>query len=88
MTIHIDDDQPLDPVTATIEVYRTRAVRRSQRWAWRMRATNGQIVATSGEGYTDRGHAVSMALRIARGVEVVEVSIGRSPAEIRAIRKT
>lgn len=81
------DAQPLDPIKAHVEVYATRSLRRSQRWAWRLRALNGRIVAESGEGYADRGRAVSMALRVCRGVEVVDVSIGKTAAEVRAVRK-
>ena len=52
---------------AEIHVYRTRSVRRSQRWAWRMVAANGRTVACSGEGYSDRLEAADRAWMVARG---------------------
>ena len=45
-----------------VTVYRTRSLRRSQRWAWRATADNGRSVATRGEGYTHRAEAERMAL--------------------------
>ncbi len=50
-----------------IVIYRTLSPRRSQRWAWRLVARNGRIVASSGEGYRHRSDAESMALMVARG---------------------
>lgn len=50
-----------------IEVFRSLSVRRSQRWAWRLRAPNGRIVAVSGEGYGGRGEALGMAAAVAQG---------------------
>lgn len=52
---------------ATLTVYRTRSLRRSQRWAWRLTAANGRIIATSGEGYSDRGEARTRGLTVANG---------------------
>lgn len=52
---------------ATLTVYRTRSLRRSQRWAWRLVAANGRTVATSGEGYSDRGECRSRGLTVANG---------------------
>lgn len=54
-------------MTARIVVYRTRSVRRSQRWAWRLVAANGHTIAVSGEGYANRSHAVHMAVAVTRG---------------------
>lgn len=54
-------------MAATLTVYRTRSLRRSQRWAWRLTASNGRIVATSGEGYTGRREARSMGLIVSDG---------------------
>ena len=51
-------------MNAEIVVYRTRSLRRSQRWAWRLVAENGRIIATSGEGYTSQLHAVEMAEKV------------------------
>lgn len=55
---------------ATLEVYRTRSLRRSQRWAWRLVTPNGRIVATSGEGYSDRAVARQRGLTVADGFYV------------------
>ena len=52
---------------ATLIVYRTRSLRRSQRWAWRLQAANGRIIATSGEGYAHRGEARGMGIFVAGG---------------------
>lgn len=45
---------------ATLEVYRTRSLFRSQRWAWR-------LVAVSGEGYRDRGECRTRGLTVTNG---------------------
>lgn len=37
-------------------------------WRWRMKAPNHEIIAVSGEGYTNRTHAVEMALRVSHDV--------------------
>lgn len=50
-----------------LEVYKTRSLRRSQRWAWRLVASNGRIIATSGEGYTSKKYATAMGTQVARG---------------------
>lgn len=40
-------------------------------WRWRRRnGYNGEIVSTSGEGYVQRAHAVSMAKTLNVGIEV------------------
>ena len=52
---------------AVLDVYRTKSLRRSQRWAWRIVAENGRTVATSGEGYTDRTEALNRGAFIAQG---------------------
>ena len=39
-------------------------------WRWRAVARNGEIVATSGEGYRNASHARAMAERILPGVEI------------------
>lgn len=51
-----------------IEITSRRWVPRSQRYRWRLRTMNGRIVATSGEGYSDRGTCETMARRIVDGV--------------------
>lgn len=52
---------------AKLEVYRTRSLRRSQRWAWRLVASNGRTIATSGEGYANRLDAVVLAAQVVDG---------------------
>lgn len=52
---------------AALYVHRTRSLRRSQRWAWKIVAENGRIVATSGEGYTDYAEALNRGTFIATG---------------------
>jgi uncharacterized protein len=39
-------------------------------WRWRLVAANGDITATSGEGYTHRQHALEMATRMSADVEI------------------
>ncbi len=46
--------------TATLDVYRDRR----REWRWRLKASNGRILADSGEGYRRRGSAVHGARRI------------------------
>jgi uncharacterized protein YegP (UPF0339 family) len=61
---------------AKIEVYRSSSLRRSQRWRWRLIAENGNIIATSGEGYTDRSEAERMAVRVTSGdyeIDLIEL---------------
>lgn len=53
------------------DVYRTRSLERSQRWAWRL-VVDGRKVAVSGEGYTDRSEAERMASRVLSGIYAVE----------------
>ena len=52
---------------AKLVIYRTRSLRRSQRWAWRLVASNGRIIATSGEGYVSRNNALHMGMRVTNG---------------------
>jgi len=58
---------------AVLDVYRTRSLRRSQRWAWRIVAENGRTVAASGEGYTDRSEALNRGTFIAQGGYEIDV---------------
>ena len=51
----------------TLEVYRTRSLRRSQRWAWRAIHPNGNIIATSGEGYANMAEARRMGEMVTGG---------------------
>ena len=62
---------PADEVT--LDVYRTRSLRRSQRYAWRAIHANGNIIATSGEGYYDMAEALGMGDRVLGGFYVVRV---------------
>lgn len=52
---------------AELHVYRTRSLRRSQRWAWRLLAANGRTIATSGEGYGDRREAAARGWAVVAG---------------------
>jgi len=57
---------------ATLIIFRRRTVVRSQRWGWRLVASNGRIVATSGEGYANKSQAERMALLVTDGMVIVE----------------
>jgi len=50
-----------------VEVYRTKSLRRTERWRWRLISKNGHIVATSSEGYRHRQDCVNMALQVVNG---------------------
>ena len=52
-------------------------------WRWRLVATNGNIIATSGEGYKNRSHAVGMITRII-DIEQETVSIEFSTRQLSA----
>lgn len=54
-------------MNATLTIYRTKSLRRSQRWAWRLVAANGRIIAASGEGYSNLGEALRMARKVTHG---------------------
>lgn len=51
----------------SVSVYRA-----ADGWRWRRRAANGKIVAESGEGYGDKGHARHMAETRNPGVTIEE----------------
>lgn len=53
--------------TATLTVYRSRSLIRSQRWAWKLTGANGEIVAR-GEGYRLRSSAEAMGTAVKNGV--------------------
>ena len=61
------DERPVAPLTvARVELFTdTTGDHR-----WRAIARNGEIVATSGEGYRNAAHARAMAERILPGVEI------------------
>lgn len=50
-----------------IEVYKSRSLLRSEKWRWRLRSDNGNIIAESGEGYTGKGDCIGMALKVTKG---------------------
>lgn len=52
---------------ARLEVYPRRLARRSQRWRWRLVASNGRKLANGGEGYAHVEDCHDMALRVCRG---------------------
>lgn len=54
-------------MTAHVEVYRTPFARRSQKWRWRLVHENGHKIATSGEGYANRGECERMAIAVVGG---------------------
>lgn len=43
----------------------------SAQWRWHMQAANGEIIATSGEGYVHLDHAVKMAERVTGRIPMV-----------------
>lgn len=47
---------------AKFEVFQDKA----KKWRWRLKAGNGQIVATSGESFSSRSNAVSAATTVKR----------------------
>mgnify|MGYP003419756131 FL=1 len=52
---------------ATLVVYRSRSLRRSQRYGWRLVAANGRIIAASGEGYSDLDECQIRGMDVANG---------------------
>ena len=40
-------------------------------WRWRLRAANGKIIATSGEGYKRKAACVAMAEKVSGEIELV-----------------
>ena len=49
---------------------------RKKEWRWRLKASNGQVIAGPQEGYKKRSHCVRMVARIkqgVRGADVVEI---------------
>lgn len=53
--------------TAFLEVYRSKSLRRNQKWRWRLQAINGSLIAESGEGYSDRAQAEEMGRKVVSG---------------------
>lgn len=68
----------MSPTTPQFEVYMSRTVPlRRQRWYWRLRAGNGEVVARSSEAYgngtdAERGAGDAQAIA-ARTVKIVRV---------------
>lgn len=50
------------------EVYRSRSLRRSQRWRWRLTHRNGNILAVSSEGYANRADASHVGWQVVTGL--------------------
>jgi uncharacterized protein len=46
-------------------------------WRWRLVAGNGEVIATSGEGYVNRAHALEMAHRMSSDVEIDDPDAAR-----------
>lgn len=51
----------------------------SGEWRWRRKAANHEVIATSGEGYVSKDHAIDMARRV-NGPEVY-ITVDRSKTE-------
>jgi hypothetical protein len=68
------EDDDVTQLTATVTVYRSRSLLRGQRWWWRLTSDrNGQVLATSAEGYHDKAQAHRMAWRVFCGTYRIEV---------------
>lgn len=52
---------------ATVIVYASRSLRRNQRWRWRLVHLNGNVLATSGEGYANKAEAEAQAAKVVSG---------------------
>lgn len=53
------------------EIYREFSSSENAGWRWRMKAPNGEIVATSGEAYVSKWNAKRAIRSIARKIPVV-----------------
>lgn len=53
--------------TATLMVYRSLSLRRSQAWRWRLTHLNGRILACSSEGYANEGEARRQGTKVISG---------------------
>jgi uncharacterized protein YegP (UPF0339 family) len=49
------------------EVYQAGEGGQKGQWRWRLHASNGQVIATSGEGYVDRADCERMIAHIQAG---------------------
>ena len=48
-------------------VYRTRSLFRGERWRWKLVSANGNIVASSSEGYANRAYCIHQAMTMCPG---------------------
>lgn len=62
-------------MNAELVIYRTRSLRRSQRWAWRLVHENGRVLAVSSEGYTDRDECARIGWAVVAGHYEVDALI-------------
>lgn len=44
-------------------------------WFWRLRVTNGKIIADSGEGYKNKDHCIKMVEKIQKKASSAKVQI-------------
>lgn len=57
--------EKVGPIVATV---RTTYKRKDGKWAWRLKASNGDVIATDGsQGYENEADAASMADRVIAG---------------------
>ena len=56
----------------TFEIYTSRSVTLRKQWRWRLRAANGRIIATSGEGYHNRADMLAIIDKMRSYVPVAE----------------
>lgn len=52
---------------STLVIYRRLTARRSQRWRWRLVASNGRKIANGGEGYANKDECAGIAKAIISG---------------------
>ena len=50
-------------------------------WRWHLAATNGQIIADSGEGYVHKQHCIDMVRRIRADAHLAEISVHGEPVD-------
>ena len=63
-TVHVHRTHRWVPTT----VFAVNSQVLSAEYAWNLREANGRIIATAGESFVDKAHAVAMARRIAGGL--------------------
>jgi len=54
-----------------IEIFRDKA----GEWRWRLRAVNGKVIGTSGEGYGEGDEAIAAAVRVKTAFRVAEFQL-------------